>query len=301
MTGDRPTSASPSASRSRLACSWSRARSTQSSPSFERAGDGRLERRARHVGQELLDSGDPGDELGGAQRPADLPAGGRKGLSGRGDANGSLPHPREPGQRQVLGVVEGQVLVDLVTDDEHVMRHRQSDDLGEIVPIQHHAGGIVRAVDDDGLGALGESGGQLGMIQPEVRPEDTDTDPATAGEVDRGGVRVVERLQGDHLVAGVDERQDRRGQGLGGAGGDQDLGIGVVAQAVMPSGVVGDRGPQRRDPAARRVLVDSGRDRRLRLLQHEVGPVAVRETLAEVDRLRLDGQCRHLREDRGGR
>ena len=83
--------------------------------------------------------------------------------------------------------------------------------------------GLCGVLINSALVLVSERRRQFGVIQPEVRAEQSDADPSPAGELDGGGVGVVERLQGDHLVAGVDEGQDGRGQCLGGAGGDQDL------------------------------------------------------------------------------
>ena len=70
---------------------------------------------------------------------------------------------------------------------------------------------------------------------------------------DAGGVRVVVRLQGDDLVARLQQGEQRGGDGLGGARGDQHLGVGVVgpgrssaagasAIAVRSSGTPGPGG-----------------------------------------------------------
>ena len=116
---------------------------------------------------------------------------------------------------------------------------------------------------------------------------------------DTGGVRVVVRLQRDHLVARFDERQQRRGDGLGRTRGDQDLGGRVDLDPVVPPLVVRDRVPQLRDAAAGRVLVRAGADRADGVLEQRVRAVGVRETLAQVHRTGPDRERGHLGEDRG--
>jgi hypothetical protein len=114
------------------------------------------------------------------------------------------------------------------------------------------------------------------------------------------GTRVVERLERDDLVARFEQREHRRGDRLGGSGGDQYLGVGVEVEPVEALLVRGDGGAQLRDPGARRVLVAAavaqGADRGL---AHRLGPVRVGEALPEVDRAGRGGQRGHLREDRG--
>ena len=239
-----------------------------------------------------------GDQIGRAECPADLPAGGREGLAGRGDAHRTRPHAWEPGQREVLGIVEHQVLIDLVTDHQYVVLDGQAGDLGQIGPIEHDTGRVVRGVDQQGFRLAAEGSRQLGVVQAKVRSEEADPHPPTTGEIDRGRVGVVERLQGDHLITRVDEGEDGRRQRLGRPRRDQHLQVRVVAQPVIAPGVLRDRLPQRPYPATGWVLVDATCDRRLGLVQHEVRTVGIWETLAQVHGLGGERQGRHLREDR---
>ena len=231
-------------------------------PFVQRPGDGRLERRTRHVGEELLDGGDLGDQLRRAQRPADLPAGRGERLAGRGDPHGALPHAGKSGQRDVFGIVEGEVLVDLVADHQDVVLRRPAgrsrpDRPGSSTTPVGLCGELINNAFVRGVNAAASSS----MIKSEVGTEQPDADPGAAGQIDRCRVRVVERFERDHLVAGIDERQDRGRQRLGRAGGDQHLGVRVVVQAVVALRVIADRLPQRLDAASRRVLVDAGGDR----------------------------------------
>ena len=122
--------------------------------------------------------------------------------------------------------------------------------------------------------------------------------PLAARHRDDGGVGVVERLDQQHLGAGLDEPEDRRGDGLGGADGHQHLGVGVVVGAEVALALRGDRFPQRRDAQAGRVLVDALGDRVLGDLEHRGRPVLVGEALAQIHRADAGGQRRHLGEDR---
>ena len=112
-------------------------------------------------------------------------------------------------------------------------------------------------------------------------------------------VGVVERLERHHLVARVDESEQRRSDRLGRAGGDHDLGGGVEVEAVEPLLVLGDRQPQvGLTPGPGGYWLTPGPDRRDRRLGHLDRAVGVGEALAEVDRTRLQRQGRHLGEDR---
>ena len=142
--GSSPIDRKPAASWSRLSCRSSRAFSTHSSPSLRARATAGWNGRAGDVAEELFHRGDLVDQLGRGERPADLPAGGRERLAGGGDPHRPLSHSGEGGQRQVLGVVEGQMLVHLVADDQHIVLHGQLRDRGKIISIQHRAGGIVR-------------------------------------------------------------------------------------------------------------------------------------------------------------
>ena len=76
---------------------------------------------------------------------------------------------------------------------------------------------------------------------------------------DAGGVGVVVRLERDDLVAGLAQREQRGGDRLGRAGGDEHLAVGVELEPVEAPLVRGDRRAQLRDARARRVLVVAAR------------------------------------------
>ena len=169
----------------------------------ESEGDRRLERRAVHVGEELLDREDRVDQLGGGDEPADLPAGEAEGLAAARDGDRALARA---GQASRSGCArrahrEGQVLVDLVGDDEGVVLVGELDDEFEGLAVEHRAGRVVRGVDQDDAGAVGDGVAQLVEIGSEVGSAQRHGHVDAAGQRDHRGVRVVERLEGDDLVA----------------------------------------------------------------------------------------------------
>ena len=124
-------------------------------------------------------------------------------------------------------------------------------------------------------------------------------DPLGAGHRHHRGVGVVERLDQDHLGAGLDQAEHCRRDGLGGADRHQHFGVRVVVDAEVPLALGGDGLAQRRDTDSRRVLVDALGDGVLGGLEHRRRPVFVGEALPEVHRADPGGQRRHLGEHRG--
>src|SRR5690606_569065 len=230
---------------------------------------------------------DGGDQFGGSGDPADLPAGEGEGLAGTGDGDRAVAHAGEGGQGDVFGVVEDEVFVDLVGHDEEVPFHGQLGDRRQLRAGEDRAGGVVRGVDQQHAGAVGDGVAQFVEVEPEaaVPGAQGDRDAAAARHGDAGRVGVVVRLQGDHLVAGFHQGEQGGGDGLGGAGGDQDLGVGVRGEAVAALLVGGDGGAQFGDAGARRVLVAAAVPQRAHGgLPDLFGTVGVGEALAEVDR-----------------
>ncbi len=177
-----------------------------------------------------------------------------------------------------------EVLVDLVGHDDRVVLVRQLDEQGERLAGEGGAGRVVRVVDEDQAGAIGDRRAEVVVVGLEVGTAQRHGRVDAAREVDHGAVLVVERLEGEHLVALVDEGEHGRGDRLGRAGGDQHLAVRVETDSVEAPLVLGDGRAQRGDAGRRRVLVDARGDRRTRGLEHLGGAVVVGEALAQVDR-----------------
>jgi hypothetical protein len=117
-----------------------------------------------------------------------------------------------------------------------------------------------------------------------------------AGQGDRRRVLVVERFEGEHLVARLDEREDRRRERLGRPGRHQHLRDRIPVQSVPGGLVLGHGLPQRGDARPGRVLVRAAADRLDGGLRDDRGRGVVGIALAEVQRVVLDGLRGHLRE-----
>jgi len=143
------------------------------------------------------------------------------------------------------------VLVDLVGHDDEVPLDGEVRDGGQLGLGQHRAGGVVRAVEQDQPGPVGDRRAQPVEVQPEVRRPEGHRHPHPAGHLDAGGVGVVERLERHHFVARVDQPEQRSRDRLGRAGRHDHLGRRVQLEAVEPLLVLGDRQPQVGLPGAR--------------------------------------------------
>ena len=174
---------------------------------------------------------------------------------------------------------------------------------GQLLAGEHLAGRVVRGVDQQQLGARGDRGPQVGGVERPAagavgRRMERDGPGHAAGHRDARGVAVVHRLEQHDLVAGVEQGEQRAGQRLGGAGGDQDLVRGVVGQAAEALRVVGDRLAQLGEARAGRVLVGGGADGGPRHVEDLGRAGVVGESLPEVDRARGGRERAHLGEHR---
>ena len=197
---------------------------------------------------------------------------------------------------------EREVLVDLVGDDDRVVAGRRA---------RRRARGSRRRAPAP-VGLCGEftmmsrvrsvtaarsssgSGRQSGNAQRHRAVH-------AAGARDERRVGVVVRLEGDDLVAGVDEREDRRGERLGRAGGDEHLGCRVDVDAVEPL-LVARRSP-REAPACPMPggywLTPSAIAWRA-ASSTSAGPSSSGKPWPEVDRAGAQREGAHLGEDRRG-
>jgi hypothetical protein len=125
----------------------------------EAPGDGGLERCSVHIGEELLGGAHGRHQIGWAADPADLPSREAEGLAGRADREGALGHPRERGERPVL-TVEDEVLVHLVGDRDEIPLDAEARDRPELGGREDLAGGVVRRVEEQESGAVGDERGQ---------------------------------------------------------------------------------------------------------------------------------------------
>ena len=191
------------------------------------------------------------------------------------------------------------MFVHLVGDDEQVGLDGKGGQRAEFGVTGDHAGGIVRRVDDQRPGLGADRRPQALDVDGEavpVLPHGHGT-PVASGHGDHRGVRVVERLDEQHLGAGFHQAEHRCRNRLGGADRDEDLGVRVVLRPVAPAALFGDGLAQFGDAQAGRVLVHTVGDSLLRRGEHGRRTVFVGEALAEIHRSYPSRQCRHLGEN----
>ena len=136
-----------------------------------------------------------------------------------------------------------------------------------------------------------DRGGQLVRVEVPVGRVQAHQPRHGAGHSSAGRIGVVGRLEHDDLVAGLAQRQERGGNGLGGPDGHEDVGVGVEVEAVPVPLVGGDGLAQLGDALAGRVLVAAVADGVDGHLFEFLGPVGIGEALAEIDRVRSRGRA----------
>ena len=143
----------------------------------------------------------------------------------------------------VHGVVEEDLLVDLVGEDDELVAPGDVDEALDRLPGVDRAGGVVGVDDHQGVGVLGDLRLDVGEVGvPAVLLVAPVVHRGAAGQRDRTGPqRVVGRGHQD-LVAVVDERLQHHRDQLGDAVADEDVVDADVAQAVLLV-VVRDRRP----------------------------------------------------------
>ncbi len=196
-----------------------------------------------------------------------------------------------------MGNPEGEVLVDLVGDNHSVVPGGELHHFLQRFPAEDDAQGVVRIVEDHHPGALAERVLEGCEVRLPVRSHQRSGGVRGPGQADHGSVGIVERLEGEHFVAGAGEGENRRRDGFGGSGADDDVGLGVGSEAVEPLLVPGDRRPEHGLALAGSVLVLAIADRRPGGVEDLGRAVLVREALPEVDGAVLERQSGDLLEN----
>ena len=266
---------------------------------LERDGDGLLERRGRPDRDEVVHLADARGELRRRDDPADAPPGDRERLARAGDRDGPLGHPLQGRDRDVgAGVLD--VLVDLVGHADRVVIAAETRDELELGAREDASRRVVRGVHDDRPGSRGERAPQLVRVEREARRAERNEDRRSPAD---GGVRAViliERLEDDDLVTGVDDREQRRDHRFRRSAGDREHRLRIDRHRVEVAVRPGERVAEGLAAPGDRVLVEVGVDRALRRLLHLRGRGEVGEALREVDAAVHRVQSGHLADDRLG-
>ena len=155
----------------------------------------------------------------------------------------TVSHTRFGRDGTVFEAVIQQAVIGFVGNHQQVVGLGEIGDLAELFLGKNRAGGVVRAVDEQHLGAFArfraapaEIGG-LERIGTNLRVGD-------------GGTVVIQAITGrrqQHFVAGLKHGLHGQEDGLLPAAGDHDLGLRVIADAGLPLDVLGDGFAQGQD------------------------------------------------------
>ena len=94
--------------------------------------------------------------------------------------------------------------------------------------------GLAGDVEEDRLRPRRDRRGDAVHVESEVRIG-VDEHRHAAGERDHRRVADEVRIEQDHLVAGVDGREQRQNQGPAGAAGQDHVAVGVAIGAIEPT------------------------------------------------------------------
>ena len=220
--------------------------------------------------------------------PPNLPASRAERLSGAAYSNRAFKHTRQCCDGSMLCTPKGQVLVHFIRNNRHIMFDAQLGDQAQFLPGKHTATGVLRGVQDQRSRAFAERGAQfIGIKCPGRRME---------GHIDRHSVRhqniwhirIVKRLDYNHLVSQINQPQYSRENPLGRARSDDHPACHADLQVVETCRVIDNRFAQRRDANTRGILVMLARLQRLDHVRNNIRwRVKVWPPLPQVQRVML--------------
>ena len=144
------------------------------------------------------------------------------------------------------------------------------------------AGRIVGGADDDGLGLRTERGAQAVEVQ-RLAGGHRDEHGTRVAQDRVGAVVLVERLEHDDFVAGIDDAQERRRHRFGRAAGHGDLRVRIDGEVVPLLVFRGQGVAEARGAPGDGVLIDVVADGASGGLFQDLRAGEVRKSLREVD------------------
>ena len=224
---------------------------------------------------------------------ADFPAGDVEGLAKAADDDAARCQCRVARRAGMWLAVKHHMLIDLVADDDDVGAMQQLLQAQHVGIAPDRAARVVRRVDHDGACARRDGGGdaiEIGSMAVRIQ---ADRHRYRVGHADARHIAVVAGFQHDHFIAGLGDGEQGGQQRLGGACGDGDFALGIVAVAVERLDLGGNRFTQGRNAGHGRVLVVALLHRLGHAFQQRRVTAKIRKTLAQVHRLVLQRQRRH--------
>ena len=189
--------------------------------------------------------------------------------------------------------VKNQMFVDFVGDRHEIVLEQAIGDEAEFVGVENFADRIHRRVDHDSAGARPDGFPQFFTRKVPMRRLKPHRNGNGAGPPDDRAVAVIDGLEHDHFVAGIEQAQKCVAKRFRRAGGHQYLLLPIDGQPEHSLRIFRDRLPEAGEAHHRRILMrplsqggDGGLDQFWRLQPF-------RESLAEIDRFMLGGEQRH--------
>ena len=194
----------------------------------------------------------------------------------------------------MLRAVINNVLVNFIGDGEGIPAHAEIANKFQFFAREYFSRGIVRRIDDDGLGLGAEGARQFVAIEIPVRRLQLHEARRGAGKNRVGAVILVERLEDDDFVAGIDDAHHGGHHGFGRAAADGDFALGIDAHALRALEFPRNGVAQFLRAPGDGVLVDVVGDGLARGFLDFFGRGKIRKSLRHVDGVMLHGQARHF-------
>ena len=208
---------------------------------FERQCSGLLQGCRRSDGEKIVDLPDGLRGFWRSKCPADAPARNAVRLGHPVDDDGVIAHAVDPRHGDVLGTVVEDVFVDFVGDAIGVPAQTEIANEFEFAKRENFPGRIVGRVDDDGLGAWAKRSGELVAVKRPIRRLEFYKARQGAGKIRIRPVILIERLEDDDFVAGIDDRHHAGHHGFRRAAADGDFAFGIIADVLGQGEFVDDR------------------------------------------------------------
>ncbi len=155
----------------------------------------------------------------------------------------------------MLAPVEDDVLVHLVAQKKQIPAVDHGAQRVDVVFAPHRSRGVVRCVDDDQPGPIGQVVRHPVPIDPVIGRVQRNVTGNAALKLHHRRVAIIGGVENDHLVARVHHGRYRAEQRFGGARGDGQLPLGIQLTTVKLRDLARRCLAKRRDPRHRRVLV----------------------------------------------
>ncbi len=192
-------------------------------------------------------------DLSARVEEADAPAGHAVRFREREDADDAIADVGQRSGRHALGIVVEKVLVDLVRDDDEVVRGRERGDPLDLRAGIHGARRVVRIAEENHGRSPRHGSLERIRVEPEVLLLAERHEPRHAArDADHLRVGGVRRRRQQDFLPGFEDREQRRGDRFDRAARDDDLAVRVVEHAVA-SDCVRDRFAKLRETGRQRV------------------------------------------------